>query len=561
MSSNLSQKIDDLTNQIIKNKKHSNSIVDLLKYASDSKKIQVCVKSINSLCSIYGSYLKDGKFALFKNQSEFDMFEKNVKNLNSDEKYRLWMHQRLNDLKQLLLDYLKNDTTKSPKFASVKIASLNGLFELVKNETIYKKVDENEEKHHIPQDLIESLVDAVLKTEMEDKLLKRMKYYMSFNDLRYFVLKYLTVEFYKKNNITETILENILNLFSVTPGLVKEEKKKPIPKPSDDLDMDLDLNGIDGDSKKNDELKTESENSEESDDIKLFALKKQNLVANSKIIQQDAHRKLFNDCFVNFLKHQLSPNLYKKLLIKLPEKLIPKMTNPLMLADFLTNSYNSGGLISVLALNSLFILISSYNLEYPNFYQKVYQLLDSAIFNTKYKDRFFQLLDMFLLSTHLSSVLVGAFIKKLSRMTLTCPPADLKFLIMFIYNLLIRHPNCKILIHNKSKVEVLEDPFDVNCMDYNKCNALKSSLWEIQSLKKHYCAYVSKEVEKLTSLSQTIEFPLDDAFENNSYESLIEIELDSNKATANCAINYSICLHEKDKEFFDRNVSSLVRIN
>ena len=33
-----------------------------------------------------------------------------------------------------------------------------------------------------------------------------------------------------------------------------------------------------------------------------------------------------------------------------------------MLADFLTQSYNSGGLISVLALNSLFVLINSYNL-------------------------------------------------------------------------------------------------------------------------------------------------------------------------------------------------------
>ncbi len=54
--------------------------------------------------------------------------------------------------------------------------------------------------------------------------------------------------------------------------------------------------------------------------------------------------------------------MYKKLLIKLPEKILPKMTNPLMLADFLTTSYNSGGLISVLALNSLFVLINYYNL-------------------------------------------------------------------------------------------------------------------------------------------------------------------------------------------------------
>ena len=76
------------------------------------------------------------------------------------------------------------------------------------------------------------------------------------------------------------------------------------------------------------------------------------------------------------------------------------------------------------------------------------------------------------------------------------------------------------MIHNKSKLEIFDDPYDVNCNDYNKCNALKSSLWEIQSLKKHYCAYASKEIEKLTNLNQAIEFQLDDAFENNSYEAV-----------------------------------------
>lgn len=121
----------------------------------------------------------------------------------------------------------------------------------------------------------------------------------------------------------------------------------------------------------------------------------------------------------------------------------------------------------------------------------------------------------------MSSVLVAAFIKKLSRMSLTCPPGDLKFLVLFIYNLLIRHPNCKILIHNKTKIETLEDPYDINCLDFKSCNAIKSSLWEIQSLKSHYCAYVSKEIDKINSLNQTAEFQLDDAFENNSYESVI----------------------------------------
>lgn len=181
-----------------------------------------------------------------------------------------------------------------------------------------------------------------MEIELDDKLIKKIRSYLSFWDLRYFILKYLLIDYYKKNHINEAILENILNILVAMPDLVKEEKCK--------VDTD-----------NNTENKETSSNFEDNGK-KLFVLKKEDLADNSKINQQDIHRKLFNDCFVNFLKNQLSPKLYKKLLIKLPEKLIPKMTNPLMLADFLTQSYNSGGLISVLALNSLFILINGHNL-------------------------------------------------------------------------------------------------------------------------------------------------------------------------------------------------------
>ena len=59
---------------------------------------------------------------------------------------------------------------------------------------------------------------------------------------------------------------------------------------------------------------------------------------------------------------QMSTNLYKKILVNLHEKVIPGMSNPLLLADFLTTSYNVGGAISLLALNGLFILVNYYNL-------------------------------------------------------------------------------------------------------------------------------------------------------------------------------------------------------
>lgn len=41
----------------------------------------------------------------------------------------------------------------------------------------------------------------------------------------------------------------------------------------------------------------------------------------------------------------------------------------------------------------------------------------------------------------------------------------------------------------------------------------------LKSLKQHYAAYVSKEVEKLNNL-MSIEYQLDDAFENNTYNAV-----------------------------------------
>ena len=40
------------------------------------------------------------------------------------------------------------------------------------------------------------------------------------------------------------------------------------------------------------------------------------------------------------------------------------------------------------------------------------------------------------------------------------------------------------------------------------------------------------------------------------------MELDSNKATANCAINYSISLNaSENKEYYDTKMSNLLKIN
>lgn len=61
-----------------------------------------------------------------------------------------------------------------------------------------------------------------------------------------------------------------------------------------------------------------------------------------------------------------------------------------MCSDFLTRSYDIGGVISVMALSSLFILMTEYGLEYPNLYVKLYALLQPSIFIAKHRAKFFQ---------------------------------------------------------------------------------------------------------------------------------------------------------------------------
>ena len=64
----------------------------------------------------------------------------------------------------------------------------------------------------------------------------------------------------------------------------------------------------------------------------------------------------------------------------LHEQVMPKMSEPLLLADFLTRAVNQGGASAMLALHALFLLMTKHGLEYPQFYKRLYSLMTPAIF-------------------------------------------------------------------------------------------------------------------------------------------------------------------------------------
>jgi len=252
-------------------------------------------------------------------------------------------------------------------------------------------------------------------------------------------------------------------------------------------------------------------------------------------------RVRFSKAWLTFLQLPLPVDIYKKVLPQLHKRVIPFLTNPNLLSDFLTNSFNVGGLISVMALNGLFILIMSFNLEYPDYYKKLYSLLEPSIFVAKHRARFFELLDKSLESPAIPSYLAAAFAKKLGRLALSSPPAGAIVVIAVIHNLLRRHPTINSLVHRDMGNSTLPgvedqiqadnrgaDPFLFSEEDPAKCKALQSSLWEVETLRSHYCPAISRFVSSLetdlTVRAKTTEVAITD-FSSASYTTIFTEEV------------------------------------
>src|SRR5579862_2537087 len=208
-----------------------------------------------------------------------------------------------------------------------------------------------------------------------------------------------------------------------------------------------------------------------------------------------AHKKQAQKAWLALFKLGLSKEQRKIVLGMVSSRIAPCFVKVELLMDFLIDSLNSGGSMSLLALSGLFHLIQEKNLDCPMFYPKLYSMLDASVLHSKYRSRFFRLLDIFLASTHLPAALVASFIKKLSRLSLQAPPSAIVVVVPWIYNLLKRHPTCTFMVHREVQGEDktqelrnrgMNDPFNMNEEDPMKTDAIYSSLWEVQMLQAHY---------------------------------------------------------------------------
>ncbi|XP_038054848.1 nucleolar complex protein 4 homolog [Patiria miniata] len=427
---------------------HSNSLVELLEIVqSDDKSITAAaVKSLHKIFSHLFS--KDAlTSAKAKPTSKKGDSEREDASMKPEDQYKAWLQDRYHDCLRCLARGMEN-FSEAPAVQELCLCSLMKLLQAESNHPLRTKELQG---YVFPVSVLSHVVPKLLSKDLDMKdLISRFQEYLEYDDIRFHVLIQVRLQLAKVAK--EDAKQDLATLCNNTFALLEHVT---MPTAEEDINNFM------------------CRAPQDDDEAKIMSLKE--------------HRRHFSDAWLIFLGLTLPPAIYKKTLVILHEAVMPHLTNPLLLTDFLTISYSIGGAISLLALNGLFILITKHNLEYPEFYKKLYALFEPSIFHVKYRARFFHLANLFLSSTYLPAYLVAAFAKRLSRLALTAPPTALTLVIPFVGNLLHRHPSCQVMVHKTNGPSELEDdPYIMAETDPAKCRAMDSSLWEMQTLKSHY---------------------------------------------------------------------------
>ncbi|OAC98536.1 hypothetical protein MUCCIDRAFT_149945, partial [Mucor lusitanicus CBS 277.49] len=429
----------------LSDKSNLNNIVEITKYTK-SNNAQIAHAAIHSLNRVYTSFLMAGDLKKLKNVDES----------SAKAKVNAWLREQYSDYLAHVRGLLSSDEP------GLQLPAFTILMNNIKSES--ENFMNTNGSYHFANNVYGPIVkEIIFNTNFNEHLRKEIvdKYLNVYDDLRHYFLKDAAKKAKLNAEDTETGDDNLglvaNNVFAILESI------RTMPTEASEID----------------EFWT--------DQPAATKTKKRK----HPLLQLSVHKRGFTDCWLKLMKLPLSEEMYKKILLILHKRILPHLSEPKLLMDFLTDSYNVGGAVSLLALNGLFTLITEHNLDYPDFYTKLYSLLDRNVMHVKYRSRFFRLLELFLSSAYLPAALIAAFIKRMARLSLTAPPAASVIIIPFIYNLLKRHPTCMTLIHSNKAVEEATDPFSMDNLNPYECRAIESSLWEVQTLSQHYYANVS----------------------------------------------------------------------
>lgn len=122
----------------------------------------------------------------------------------------------------------------------------------------------------------------------------------------------------------------------------------------------------------------------------LFSIKSSEK-AIKKYASHAVQSRIFEEAWIKFLRipAPLTSGDYRRVLRRFPQRILPHLKHPILVSDFLLESFDhqpadssSSFEIPVLALSSLFALIRDHGLDCPEFYVKLYRIIDANVFRS-----------------------------------------------------------------------------------------------------------------------------------------------------------------------------------
>ncbi|KAM4810041.1 nucleolar complex protein 4 homolog [Rhinophrynus dorsalis] len=473
-SGEIRKELDSKLEAVLESRANANAVFDILEYLESTKE-DVVQAAIRTSSKLFETLLEKRELYIGDLPAEEESIPDTC---NAEDKYKMWMRHRYNSCVICLLELMHHSSFPVQELALCTLTAfikVQGKYPLENSEW--------RESYCFPREMLKSVVDQLLQEEADSTpLISRFQEYLEYDDIRYYTMTVTNeiiarVHQKTKQTLSPNFQNNVFCLLSSITMPVEESA------------------------------------------LGNFLVTKNAKQDHWKPTKLKEHKRVFERVWMSFLKNQLSVGLYKKVLLILHESILPHMSKPTLMIDFLTAAYDVGGAISLLALNGLFVLIHQHNLEYPDFYKKLYSLLEPSVFHVKYRARFFHLANLFLSSTHLPVYLVAAFAKRLARLSLTAPPQVLLMTIPFICNLIRRHPACRVLIHRPSSPgDLTSDPYIMEEQDPAKSRALESALWELEVLQKHYYGDVVRAANVISRPLSAQESDISEFLEISSYE-------------------------------------------
>ncbi|KAI3398292.1 hypothetical protein diail_9515 [Diaporthe ilicicola] len=470
-----------LETSILESKRHYNNITSLLDIARDQDKDEDrALFATVALCRVFIRLLAAGSLLRRKNLPDKDVILVH------------WLRDRLAEYHEVLLSFLASDDHALTALTlSMRLLKAHGQYP-------YREADE----HSFPKVLLRDIVVALCRPGADQVRREFVeKFVDEYDDIRLYTFKAvqdkLAEEDAESGSGSEhgAVFEAVFELLSSIEGVPQSR--------------------------------------EELVDFYVGPPKKQK---GHELFSVSKHKKAAQDAWLALMGRDMTRDQRKRLLDIMSRVIAPWFTKPELLMDFLTDCYNSGGSMSLLALSGVFYLIQERNLDYPAFYTKLYSLLDADILHSKYRSRFFRLLDIFVASSHLPAALVASFIKRLARLSLNAPPSAIVTIIPWMYNLFKKHPTTTFMMHRVPRTdeekerlanEGMEDPFDPDMQDPMETRAIDSCIWEIVQLQSHYHPNVAT-IAKIVSEQFTKQIYNMEDFLDHSYASLLEAEMGKN---------------------------------